>query len=375
MIGVDTDSAMTGLVIDVIAGARPNFMKVAALFARAAQFPTLNLRLVHTGQHYDLNMSDVFMQDLNLPEPAFHLGVGSGSHAAQTAEIMKRYESWIVEQRPDLCVVVGDVNSTIACALVAVKESIRVAHVESGLRSFDRTMPEEINRVLTDSISDLMFVTEPSAIANLTREGRPASGIHHVGNTMIDTLLRMLPKARELDPRQICGVQPGEFAYLTLHRPANVDDGEVLGEICDQLCWLAEQITVAFPIHPRTRKRLQETGLERRLTGVKNLRLIEPLGYLDSLSLVMNARMVITDSGGLQEETTVLRIPCLTLRENTERPITVELGTNTLIGHDWDLFRQCVRQILSRQYKPGADSIPTWDGQAGQRILTILSQQ
>lgn len=358
--------------IDVIAGARPNFVKVAALFAVAQEFPGLALRLIHTGQHYDYSMSGVFWDELGLPEPVSHLGVGSGSHASQTAEIMIGYESCVKADRPDLCLVVGDVNSTIACALVAAKERILVAHVEAGLRSFDRTMPEEINRVLTDSISDLMFVSEPSGMANLEREGRLSANTHLVGNTMIDTLIRMQPRIEELDAYRAFGMNVGEYAYLTLHRPANVDDHDMLGNICQQLIWLAGKIPVLFPAHPRTSKQLEETGLRDQLAQCKHLHLIEPVSYLESLSLTMHALLVVTDSGGVQEETTALKVPCLTLRENTERPITAEAGTNTIIGRDWRLFRDTVESVLNGQYKPGANKIAYWDGQAGRRVLDIL---
>lgn len=363
------------MIIDVIVGARPNFMKVAALFAVAEEFPSLRLRLIHTGQHYDATMSDVFFRDLGLPEPVCHLGIGSGSHAYQTAEIMKGYERWISLNRPDLCLVVGDVNSTVACALVAVKAGIKVAHVEAGLRSFDRTMPEEINRVVTDSISDLLFASEPSGVANLAREGRPASGIHLVGNTMIDTLLRMKTKAQEIRLNQNLGVAANQYAYLTLHRPSNVDDLVVLAAISEQISWLATEVPVIFPVHPRTKERLQAGGMYERLARIPTIRLIEPVSYLESLSLMLSALLVVTDSGGLQEETSALGIPCLTLRENTERPITVEEGTNTLIGQDWALFRACVKKVVRGEYTKKGSAIPYWDGLAGKRILGICAER
>jgi UDP-N-acetylglucosamine 2-epimerase (non-hydrolysing) len=359
--------------VDVIAGARPNFMKVAALFAIAADFPTLTLRFVHTGQHYDFKMSDVFLQELGLPEPDRHLGVGSGSHAHQTAEIMKGYEAWVTESRPALCLVVGDVNSTIACALVAAKLGIRIAHVEAGLRSFDRAMPEEINRVLTDSISDYLFVSEPSGVANLADEGRPASAIHLVGQVMIDTLLRMLPKAEALHTYKTFDLPDGEYAYVTLHRPSNVDEPAALTAIVDQLGWVAQRMPVIFPVHPRTRARIESAGLQSVLGDIRNLRLVDPVGYLDSLSLLKHAAVAITDSGGLQEESSALMTPCLTVRENTERPITIAEGTNTLIGHDWALFRRCMEQIMDGAYKRPAGAIPYWDGHAGRRIMTVLA--
>lgn len=361
------------MIIDVIAGARPNFMKAAALFAVAHQYPTLTLRLVHTGQHYDANMSDVFFRDLELPEPIRHLGVGSGSHAEQTAAIMLGYEAWVKENRPDLVVVVGDVNSTVACALVAAKENIRVAHVEAGLRSFDLTMPEEINRIVTDSLSSLMFATEPSGVVNLAREGRSISGIYLVGHVMIDTLLHMKPKAEALSAHAQFGVQPYKYAYLTLHRPSNVDQDEPLAKVCEQILWIAEQLPVIFPVHPRTRARLEVSGWDKLLGSSPNIHLVEPLSYLASLSLTLNALFVVTDSGGLQEETSALGIPCLTLRDTTERPITISEGTNTLIAGDWDLFRKRVGEILASQTVRRASQIPYWDGRSANRILDVIS--
>jgi UDP-N-acetylglucosamine 2-epimerase (non-hydrolysing) len=360
-------------IVDLIAGARPNFMKVAALLAVAPQFPMLEIRLVHTGQHFDALMSDVFFKDLGLPDPVCHLGVGSGSHAIQTARIMEGYGGWVEQHRPDLCIVVGDVNSTVACALVAAKEHIAVAHVEAGLRSFDRGMPEEVNRVITDSISDLLFVTEQSGVDNLVREGRPNEAIHLVGNVMIDTLLRMLPRAGELDSYRRFGVEPGSYAYLTLHRPSNVDDPRHLAEICRQFAWVAGQMPVIFAVHPRTRATL--ASLNDWVTLPPSLKLVEPFGYLDSLCMTANAKLVITDSGGLQEETSVLGVPCLTLRENTERPITITHGTNTLIAGNWLVFRERVTQIDSRTAAREGSQIPYWDGHAAERILRICEQK
>lgn len=361
------------MIIDVIAGARPNFMKVAALFAVADRYPALTLRLIHTGQHYDANMSDVFFQELELPEPDQHLGVGSGSHATQTAAIMTGYEQWINAHRPDITVVVGDVNSTVACALVASKAGIRVAHIEAGLRSFDRSMPEEINRMVTDSISDLMFVTEPSGVINLAREGHSAESIHLVGHVMIDTLFRMKPKAMKLSAFETFGVQPNKYAYLTLHRPSNVDDAAHLNEICEQIMWLAGQTKIVFPIHPRTKARLEAAGWYARLQQIETLRIVEPLGYLTSLSVMLTAALVVTDSGGLQEESSALGIPCLTLRDNTERPITITEGTNTLIAGNWALFRTCVESVLAGKRHAEESPIPYWDGKAGVRIMNMLA--
>jgi UDP-N-acetylglucosamine 2-epimerase (non-hydrolysing) len=361
------------MLIDVIAGARPNFMKVAALFAVANQYPDLTLRLIHTGQHYDVNMSDVFFRDLELPEPVLHLGVGSGSHAEQTGAIMVGYEGWLKENPPDLVVVVGDVNSTLACTLVAAKENIRVAHVEAGLRSFDLTMPEEVNRIVTDSLSSFLFATEASGVVNLAREGRPPSRIYLVGHVMIDTLLRMKPKAEALSAPSQFGVQPYEYAYLTLHRPSNVDQDEALAVVCQQVLWMAERLPVIFPVHPRTHARLEASSWNKRLGSSPHVHLVEPFSYLASLSLTLNALFVVTDSGGLQEETSALGVPCLTLRQTTERPITVTEGTNTLIAGNWDLFRKRVDEILASQALRRSGQIPYWDGNAAKRILNIIS--
>ncbi len=360
--------------IDVIAGARPNFVKVAALFAVAADFPTLRLQLIHTGQHRHPAMSDVFFDQLALPEPTHHLYVEGVSQAEQTAAIMIGYEQWVRAQRPDLTLVVGDVNSTLACALVAAKAGIPLAHIEAGLRSFDRVMPEEINRIVTDSLSDLFFVSELAGVTNLMREGQSPSAIHLVGQTIIDTLLRMRPRAEEMAVYQTYGLPAHDYVYLTLHRPSNVDSDGALTDILQQIEWLAARIPVIFPVHPRTRARLIATGHDHRLAALPTLRLIEPVGYLESLSLLLHARMVITDSGGLQEESTALGIPCLTLRANTERPITLEMGTNTLINHDWQAFRTHVARTLSISTTHAVNPIPLWDGKAAQRILQVLMQ-
>jgi UDP-N-acetylglucosamine 2-epimerase (non-hydrolysing) len=355
------------ITVDLIAGARPNFMKAAAICTVASQFPKLTLRLVHTGQHYDEAMSDVFFKELGLPEPVTHLECGSGTHAAQTALVMERYGTWIQSNRPDMCMVVGDVNSTVACALVAAKEHIPVAHVEAGLRSFDRTMPEEINRIVTDAIADMLFVTEQSGVENLLHEGRDRKSIYLAGNVMIDTLFRMLPLARQLGTLSTLGLQPGAYVFLTLHRPSNVDDPQILAQICDQIKWLAEQFPVLFAVHPRTRARLK--ALPEASSFPESVRLVDPLGYLDSLCLLDQARCVVTDSGGLQEESSALGVPCFTLRDNTERPITLTRGTNTLIGGDWQKFRAGVSQLIHREKQPERERIPFWDGHAAERIL------
>jgi len=364
---------MKQLTIDVIAGARPNFMKISALFTCATDYPHLQLRLIHTGQHYDSFMSDIFFQQLGLPKPTVHLEVGSGTHAYQTGEIMKKYEEWIAGQKPDLCLVVGDVNSTIACALVAAKAGIPVGHVEAGLRSFDRNMPEEINRILTDSISNILFVSESSGVTNLKKEGHRDNNIFLVGNVMIDTLLRMKPQAENLKIHKHYALEGRQYAYLTLHRPSNVDNYDQLSKICEQIIWLSDKMPIIFLVHPRTRMNFQKSGLEEGLKKINNLHMVAPLGYIESLSLLLSSKVVITDSGGLQEETSALNIPCLTLRENTERPVTVELGTNTLIQNDWNLFRDCIDKILNDEYLQKVKAIPFWDGQTGKRILEICS--
>lgn len=355
--------------IDIIVGARPNFMKAAALFNEKDKYSSIEFRLIHTGQHYDKILSDVFIDEFNLPQPTCCLGVGSGSHTYQTSKIMMGYEKWIEDHRPHICIVVGDVNSTIACAIVAKKNGITLSHVEAGLRSFDRTMPEEINRVLTDSISDMLFVTEPSGIANLANEGHSMDGIYYVGNVMIDTLVRLKPKAEAVRYYSNYDLNRGEYAYLTLHRPSNVDDPKTLVDVINNIEWMAEKIPVVFPIHPRTKKNLIGMKLIKRLELCKGLIMIEPISYIESLSLMINARLVVTDSGGLQEETTYLGIPCLCLRDNTERPITITNGTNTLIGSNWELFRNKVVSICNGSGYDDKPCIPYWDGKAGGRIV------
>jgi len=359
-------------VINVV-GARPNFMKVAPIVAamkrRPAQFQPL---VVHTGQHYDAAMSDSFFRDLELPEPDVHLGVGSASHAAQTAAVMERFEPVVLNEKPDWVLVVGDVNSTLACALVCVKLGVKVAHVEAGLRSRDRTMPEEINRLLTDQIADLLLTPSPDADANLRAEGIPPERIRFVGNVMIDSLLQNLERARASRIRGELGVADSAYAVLTLHRPSNVDRPETFSRILSALETIAKTLPVIFPVHPRTRKTIAELGLNDRVAAMKNLRLIDPLGYLDFLNLYSNARLVLTDSGGIQEETTVLGIPCLTLRENTERPITVELGTNVIVGTDTARIVTAAAAALNGSAKTTARRPPLWDGHASERILDAL---
>jgi UDP-N-acetylglucosamine 2-epimerase (non-hydrolysing) len=348
-----------------VVGARPNFMKVAPVRAALDSRLTCSQRLVHTGQHYDTNMSDIFFQQLGLPQPDVSLGVGSGSHAVQTAQIMMRFEEVVAHKRPDLVLVYGDVNSTVAAALVCAKLLIPLGHVEAGLRSFDRTMPEEINRLLTDQTAELLFTPSPDGDANLLREGIAQDAIHCVGNVMIDTLVRLLPQAQI--PR--IDALNTRYALVTLHRPSNVDDEPMLRRLMTTLHQVSHELQVVFPIHPRTRARLQTFGL----AAVDDVRLLllEPLGYLEFLALQRQATLVITDSGGVQEESTYLRVPCLTARENTERPITVELGTNVLVGQDMERLRTEVDRVLAGTFKTGIIP-PLWDGKAGERIADVI---
>ena len=358
-------------VVNVV-GARPNFMKIAPIVEAMHARHDMESILVHTGQHYDHVMSDLFFNQLGLPKPDIYLGVGSGSHGEQTGKIMIEFEQVLKDVKPDLVLVVGDVNSTIACGLVAVKMSIQLAHVEAGLRSFDRTMPEEINRVLTDQISDYLFITERSAFENLRNEGIAEDKIHFVGNVMIDTLLRHRKRAADSPVLNHLGLEPRKFILVTLHRPANVDDPEILEKLLQVLGTLSRDMPVVFPVHPRTRKQVQQFGFENMLRQFPNVRLIEPLGYLDFLNCMDNARFVLTDSGGIQEETTVLGVPCITARENTERPVTVTQGTNVVVGRNPERILQEARKILEGNWKTG--QIPElWDGKAAERIVQILA--
>jgi len=359
-----------------VVGARPNFMKIAPLMRAFACEPRLASTLVHTGQHYDEAMKASFFDQLDIPPPDVDLEVGSGTHAVQTAEIMRRFEPELDRVRAGAVLVVGDVNSTIACALVAAKKAIPVVHVEAGLRSYDRRMPEEINRVLTDQISDLLFTTEEDAEHNLLREGVDPARIHFVGNVMIDTLLHNRSRCRTaaeiLDAQSVPESfrKAGGYGLLTLHRPSNVDDPEVLCLLMETLSDLARELPVLFPMHPRTKARLGTAGLERQLG--ENLLPISPLPYLDMLGLMMGARLVLTDSGGIQEETTALGVPCITLRENTERPITATAGTNTVVGTDPGRIRATFNDILATGGKRGR--VPDlWDGHAAERIATTIA--
>ncbi len=355
----------------LVAGARPNFMKIAPVYHEAANYPEIECKLVHTGQHYDYEMSQSFFEDLEIPEPHFFLDAGSGSHAVQTAKIMVAFEQVCKEERPNLVMVVGDVNSTLACSIVAKKMQIEVAHIEAGLRSFDLSMPEEINRMVTDSIADLFFVTEQSGVKNLLRDGKPMERIHFVGNVMVDNLFRQV---RKLDngggvSLSIQSIKPkeGDYIFLTLHRPSNVDEREKLSEIAGVLNEIAIEKPIFFPVHPRTKKMLEVHGisLSDRIT------ILPPLGFKESLCLWKDAALVITDSGGLQEETTALGVPCLTLRENTERPVTIEMGTNILAGTNRDSIIKAYYQ--SRLGRTAAARVPPkWDGHASERIWEIL---
>lgn len=347
-------------------------MKVApiveAMKRREREFSPL---VVHTGQHYDSMMSDAFVRDLELPKPDVHLEVGSASHAAQTARVMERFEPVVLKEKPDWVLVVGDVNSTLACALVCAKLNTKVGHVEAGLRSHDRSMPEEINRVLTDQIADLLFTPSDDANENLRNEGVADEKIRFVGNIMIDSLFRLLPRAGQSTIRHQLGVDQ-DYAVLTLHRPTNVDELETFARILDALEEISQSLPIIFPVHPRTRKTIGELGLTERIQRVANLRLIDPLGYLDFLGLYSRARLVLTDSGGLQEETTVLGIPCLTLRENTERPITVEMGTNTVVGTDREKITSAAFAALNGSIMKDRRVPPLWDGHSADRILDAL---
>lgn len=363
------------LKVLLIAGARPNFMKVAPIYAEMRRRPAeFQPKIVHTGQHYDPVMSDAFFADLGMPKPDVHLGVGSGSHAVQTAKIMTEFEPVLLDEKPDWVLVVGDVNSTIACALVCAKLGVKVAHVEAGLRSGDRTMPEEINRILTDAISDLLFTTSQDADENLQKEGIPRDKIRFTGNVMIDSLFEHLKLSESSTIRRDLGLTDGEYAVVTLHRPSNVDDRNVFSEILGALSEVAKRLPIVFPVHPRTREKIEAFGFSM-IIGTSAIKLIDPLGYLDFLRLYSGARIVLTDSGGLQEETTALGIPCLTLRNNTERPITIELGTNQLVGSDPEVIIKAADEVLSDKWQAPSTIPPLWDGKTAPRICDELLQQ
>jgi UDP-N-acetylglucosamine 2-epimerase (non-hydrolysing) len=347
-----------------VVGARPNFMKAAPVLHALRTRPGVRQTLVHTGQHYDKNLSDVFFSQLEIPDPDVNLGVGSGSHARQTADIMAGFEPVLLERKPDMVLVYGDVNSTVAAALVCAKLLVPVAHVEAGLRSFDRTMPEEVNRIVTDRLADVLFTPSEDGDVNLLREGVSQEKIHRVGNVMIDSLVHLLPAATRCPTNGL----PERFALVTLHRPSNVDDAESLKNILESLLTVSEQLEVVFPVHPRTRARIAQFSI-----NVDKLHLLEPLPYIEFLALQRRATAVITDSGGIQEETTYLQVPCLTVRNNTERPITVTMGTNILVGQDSQELAVELSAILDGRAKRGSVP-PLWDGRTGERIADVLQQ-
>lgn len=371
-----------------VVGARPNYMKIAPLMREMSRHSDRWQQvLVHTGQHYDHQLSQVFFQDLGLPQPDVYLGVGSGSHAEQYARVLLAFEPVLKEHRPDWVIVVGDVNSTLACALCAAQMRIPVAHVEAGLRSFDRSMPEELNRTLTDHLSELLFTSEPSGNQNLAREGIPANKVRFVGNVMIDSLAAILPKTEAGKILRQLGLwtsgkgtgpapvelarQPGPYILVTLHRPQNVDDSATLTEILSALEDSAQRVPVIFPVHPRTRRRIEDNHLSVRL---QRLRLLEPLGYVDFVTLMRHAALVITDSGGVQEETSFLRVPCLTVRPNTERPITLECGTNRLVPSNRESLARAMQEAFGAVVQSGERHPELWDGRAAKRILSALSE-
>ena len=355
-------------IISVV-GTRPNIVKIASLVKEFSKHPDITNILVHTGQHYDEKMSDSFFRELEIPEPDINLGIGSGSHAEQTGRIMIEFEKVLLNEKPDLVLVVGDVNSTLACALTSVKLGIKVAHIEAGLRSFDREMPEEINRILTDQISDYLFTTEKDAEKNLLNEGIAKSKIFFVGNLMIDTLLIHKERASNLKKPD-----SNDYAILTLHRPSNVDDKETLSNILEIIREIQSQIKIIWPMHPRTRNNLEGFNLKEKLKEMKNVSISDPLTYLEFMNAVMNSKFVLTDSGGIQEETTVLNIPCITLRDNTERPVTIEQGTNYLAGSNKNSILEIIQKVLNgkaKQYR----GIESWDGKAAGRIVSAIKNE
>ncbi len=362
-----------------IVGARPNFMKIAPILRAFEKYDSLQPTLIHTGQHYDANLSDVFFEELGISRPDISLGIGSGSHGKQTADILVAIENILLEAQKkgqgfDRMIVVGDVNSTMAAAIAAAKLLIPVAHVEAGLRSFDRTMPEEINRMLTDSICDMLLPSEPDGVTNLKNEGHDDSKIHLVGNVMIDTLLNQVVRAKQSEILSELSLTPGEYGVVTLHRPANVDDKEILSGLLQVLVDISDKMPLVFPIHPRTKSRLEAFDLYGKIESCNNISCLGPLGYNDFLCLTSQAKVIVTDSGGLQEESTALGVPCLTMRPNTERPITVTQGTSTLVGSDAAKLKFHLTEVINGTYRQG--SCPElWDGKAAERIAAILAAE
>jgi UDP-N-acetylglucosamine 2-epimerase (non-hydrolysing) len=355
-----------------VAGARPNFIKIAPIYrAFKKKADVFDHLICHTGQHFDRNMSKIFFDQLEMPEPDFNLGVGSGSHADQTARIMVEFEKIMIQEKPDLILVPGDVNSTLACSVVASKMGIKIGHVEAGLRSFDRDMPEEINRIVTDVLSDYLFVSEESGMVNLKNEGVDDGKVYFVGNVMIDSLVHFLPTIKESGILKELGLEAGKYTLMTFHRPSNVDDADSLAELVGMLNRLAEKSKLVFPMHPRTRKNLEKHGLDGRLA--KSILILEPIGYIDFLALTRSAELVITDSGGIQEETTYLGVQCITVRDNTERPVTVTVGCNQLIGTELAAVEKTAVEVLDGNRKKG--TIPElWDGQTAERIVEIIEK-
>jgi UDP-N-acetylglucosamine 2-epimerase (non-hydrolysing) len=355
-----------------VVGARPNFMKIAPIQREMKKYPKLQPLLIHTGQHYDEKMSRLFFDDLELPQPDVYLGVGSGTHAQQTARIMVEFEKVIEQEKPDLVLVVGDVNSTMACSIVASKMGVKIGHVEAGLRSFDRTMPEEINRLVTDALADFLFVTEKSGSENLQREGIAAEKIYFTGNVMIDSLVYFMQKAQQSDILKRMNLNGYPYALITLHRPNNVDIKENFEKLLDAFAVIQKELKIVFPIHPRSLKMVHSFGLGGRIESMKNLLMIDPVGYLDFMQLMRQAKLVLTDSGGIQEETTYLGVPCLTMRDNTERPVTVNVGTNIIVGSDTQCIIKESTKIIHHETKSG--KIPDlWDGHAAERIVKIVA--
>ncbi len=361
----------------LVAGGRPNFMKVAPVYEEMKKYPAhFKPIIVHTGQHYDWNMSDIFFKNLGLKKPDIFLGAATGNHGRQTGRIMIEFEKRLLKEKPDLVVVVGDINSTLACSVAAVKQRIRVAHVESGLRSFDRSMPEEINRVVTDAVSDILFTASENDETNLLNEGISKDKIYFVGNVMIDSLRKIKKTVQKSKILKKNGIREKKYASLTIHRPSNVDDKETLQNILNAVAVIQKEIPVVFPVHPRTMKMIMKFRLLSFIKNLENLILIEPLGYLDFAKLMVSSKLVMTDSGGIQEETTILNIPCLTIRENTERPITVFEGTNTIVGNSTENIVSKAKGILNSKRKAQLKKAPKfWDGKASQRIIKVLKKK